>query len=349
MDYGYANARIRGMKSRLMDRKALEGLINIPDIDSLIIELENTQYKDDIQDAMTKYRGIDCVEYALRKNFTRTFKKILGFVEDQVAEKYIKIFLDRWDIQNIKTILRGKNIHATPEEMIECLMPAGELDEKTLIELIKQPDIKSVIDVMATWDVEYSRVLTKKFREYQNDKDLIVLENALDRHYYESSLKKVCGASYDETVIKSILSTEIDIVNIKTVMRMIRDRIEPEDAVKFLIEGGKRLRIEKLNQMLETKSLKGALDLLADTSYRPVADIPEEYLKKEKISVIEKKLDRLLIKNGISAFSYDPLSIAISIGYFWAKFNEITNIRIISRYKTSDLPEEWLKEELIYV
>jgi V/A-type H+-transporting ATPase subunit C len=45
MDYGYVNARIRGMKSRLLDRHTLEDLIFQPDLDSLISDLEKTPYK----------------------------------------------------------------------------------------------------------------------------------------------------------------------------------------------------------------------------------------------------------------------------------------------------------------
>ena len=48
-------------------------------------------------------------------------------------------------------------------------------------------------------------------------------------------------------------------------------------------------------------------------------------------------------------FVGDPLSVASLIGYFWAKYNEITNIRVISRCKTADFPVENLKEELVYV
>jgi V/A-type H+-transporting ATPase subunit C len=48
MDYGYVNARIRGMKSRLLDRHTLEDLIFQPDLNSLISDLEKTPYKEDI-------------------------------------------------------------------------------------------------------------------------------------------------------------------------------------------------------------------------------------------------------------------------------------------------------------
>ena len=60
-------------------------------------------------------------------------------------------------------------------------------------------------------------------------------------------------------------------------------------------------------------------------------------------------LDRYLIRRGISRFLGDPLSIAIPIGYIWAKYNEVTNIRIIARCKTADVPEKELRGELVYV
>jgi V/A-type H+-transporting ATPase subunit C len=77
--------------------------------------------------------------------------------------------------------------------------------------------------------------------------------------------------------------------------------------------------------------------------------VPDEILKAGKISVLEKELEKYLIKLGISRFLGDPLSIAIPIGYIWAKYNEITNIRIIARCKTADIPEKDLRGELVYV
>jgi V/A-type H+-transporting ATPase subunit C len=116
MDYGYINARMRGMKSRLLSHQVLNDLILKPDLDSLTADLENSPYRDDIIEAKGRATGILCIESALRQNFIRTFRKIQDFArQEKEAEQYIGIFLHRWDVQNIKTILRGKNIHATPE------------------------------------------------------------------------------------------------------------------------------------------------------------------------------------------------------------------------------------------
>jgi V/A-type H+/Na+-transporting ATPase subunit C len=349
MDYGYVNARIRGMKSRLLDRHMLEDMIFQPDLDSLIGYLEKTPYKEDIIEAKVQYSGVLCIEYALRTNFTKTFRKILEFVGNSEAERYIKIFLHRWDVQNIKTIIRGKNIHITNDEILDCLVPAGELDEATLTELIKQPDVRAVIDLLATWGIVYAKPLTEKFGEFYEKGDLALLECALDKYYYQDALETVKITSYNDMLIRDILATEIDVVNLKTILRMVRDHVDSAETKEFLIKGGMELPPDLLNQFIVFHSIEDVLKELDQTSYRFLADIPEIAKKTQKISVIEKQLEKYLIKKGVSAFSGDPLSIASVIGYFWAKYNEATNIRIISRCKTVDLPDEQLKEELVYV
>jgi V/A-type H+-transporting ATPase subunit C len=349
VDYGYVNARIRGMKSRLLDRRTLDDMVFQPDLESLISSLEKTPYKEDIIEAKVLYQGVLCIEYALRKNFTKTFRKILDFAKNSEAERYIRIFLHRWDVQNIKTILRGKNVHVTNDEIMECLVPAGELDEVTLIELVKQPDVRAVIDLLATWGIAYAKPLTEKFHEYSEKGDLAVLECALDKYYFFESLETVQSPSYNTILIQNILATEIDVVNIKTVLRMVRDHVDIEESRKYLIEGGRELPLDTLNQLITLHSVEEVIKKLENTSYRFLADVPESAIKTQKISVMEKALEKYLVRKGVSVFLGDPLSVASVIGYFWAKYNEITNLRIISRCKTVDLPDEQLKEELVYV
>jgi V/A-type H+-transporting ATPase subunit C len=350
LDYGYINARIRGMKSRLLTPRALDDLILKPDLDSLIADLENSPYRDDILEAKIHFSGVLCIEYALRQNFIRTFRKIQNFTKTEVeAEQYIRIFLHRWDVQNIKTILRGKNIHATPDEILSCLVPAGELDEATFRELLRQPDVRAVIDLLATWRIRYAKPLTEAFPEYAKTKDLAILECALDRFYYSDALADVKDPSYNNKLIRDLLALEIDVVNLRTVLRMVRDHVTPEDAARYLIGGGREFNEKKLRSLLSLPTIEDVVKALVGTRYRFLADVPESVMRTQKISVIEKELERFLIKKGVGAFLLDPLSVGSVIGYFWAKYNEITNIRIISRCKTADFPVENLKEELVYV
>ena len=209
VDYGYANARIRGMKSRLLDRKTMDELAAKPDVNALIAELEKTPYREDIADASTRYGGIKCVEYALRRNYTRTFRKIMRIVKGEPAETYVRIFLDRWDIQNVKTILRGKSFHIPQDEVFECLVPAGDLDDVTLGEMIKQPDVKAVIDLLATWHVPYAEAahpaLQGVHRRAQPDR---ARERAGTGSTTGKGLEAVQREDYDESLVRDMLGRD---------------------------------------------------------------------------------------------------------------------------------------------
>lgn len=350
MDYGYINARMRGMKSRLLSHRALDDLILRPDLETLMMDLENSPYREDIIEAKGQSSGIVAIESALRQNFIKTFRRIQNFAKDDPeAQQYIAIFLHRWDVQNIKTILRGKNIHATAEEILDCLVPVGELDEATLKELLKQPDVKAVIDILATWQIRYAKPLTDSFPAFVKTKDLAVLECAIDRYYYADAIASVSKPTYNNVLIRNLLALEVDVVNIRTVLRMVRDRVDVGDAKCYLIGGGKELNEKMLVHLLSLPSIEDVVKIVATKQYRFLAGVPEAALRTQKISVIEKELERHLIKKGVGTFCLDPLSVASVVGYFWAKYNEITNIRIISRCKTADFPIENLKEELVYV
>ncbi len=238
MDWGYINARMRGMKSRLLDHRTLDNLILQPDLESLIGELEKTPYRDDIIEAKGQVCRNALHRVCPAEKFCPDLPEDSCISRKEEAEKYIRIFLHRWDIQNIKTILRGKNIHVTNEEILDCLVPVGELDEVTLTELVRQQDPKAVIDLLATWRIPWAKPLTTAFPEFARSGDLGMLECALDRYYYEEALRAVKGPDANNAMIRNILSIEIDVVNIKTVLRMIRDHIDPEEAKKFLLAGG---------------------------------------------------------------------------------------------------------------
>ncbi len=348
MDVGYVNARVRGMHSFLLSRSRMDSLILKPDLDSLITDLENTPYREDIQHAFVTVEGVRGLEYALRLNLIRTFQKILHFSRGMTGEKYIHIFLARWDIHNLKTILRGKRVHISPQEIHDCLVPAGELDEATLTELLRQPDVKAVIDLLATWGVEYAYPLTRHFEEYMDRSDLVILEYALDQYYYEHSLSLVAGKSRDDAIIRDLVAVEIDITNIKSLLTLIRDRIDPEDAVRVLLAGGKYLDMKKLTAMLEEETIDAIIPHLEQTPYRFLAEVKAGAGSTPRLSLYQNALDRFLFTQGMKVFRGDPLSITIIVGYLWAKYTEVINLRIIARCKNVMITPEDMEADLIY-
>ncbi len=349
MDYEYLNARIRSMKGRLLSPQALEALAQKPDLEGIIAELERTPYRAELERARLQHTGIHAVEDALRKDMAATFRRILSLARGDKGEPYIRILLARWDIQNVKTILRGKAMHVPPTEILECLVPAGDLDEPALAELLKQPDVKAVIDLLATWRIRFARPLMRAFPGFLETRDPAVLEYALDRFAFESALEPMAEEESDnDAIMRGILRTEIEVINLKTAFRLIRDGIPAEEARSMIIDGGRSPETALVLSLVSSGHVETAVKMLEGTPYRFLSDIPAGEVKAG-ISAYEKALDRFLLRKGVSHFLKDPLSIAPAIGFSWAKQTEVTNLRIIAKGKSTDMPEKEIRGELLHV
>jgi V/A-type H+-transporting ATPase subunit C len=67
-------------------------------------------------------------------------------------------------------------------------------------------------------------------------------------------------------LIRDILATEIDVVNLRTILRMIRDHVDSTEVQSYLIEGGKELTPKKLTQLIARHSIEDVLKELEQTS-----------------------------------------------------------------------------------
>jgi V/A-type H+-transporting ATPase subunit C len=296
-----------------------------------------------------QYSGIRVVEEALRKDEAATFRRILAIARGDTPERYVQILVGRWDIQNIKTIIRGKAMHIPPTEVLECLVPAGDLDEAALAELLKQPDVKGVIDLLATWGTRFARPLMLSLPEFLESRDPAVLEYALDRFAYESALDALReDESDDDGIMRGMVRTEIEVTNLKTAFRLIRDGIPAEEARRMFIDGGRSPDTALVLSLVGTGSIDAAVKLLENTPYRFLSETPAG-TAKGGISAYEKELDRYLLKKGLSYFLKDPLTIATAIGFSRAKHAEVTNLRVIARGRSAGMPEKEIRGELLHV
>jgi len=348
MDYDYLNARIRSMKGRLLSPAALEGLIQKPDLGGVISELERSPYRSELEKAAIRYSGIQALEEALRREMAGTFSRILSIARGDEAEKYVRLLLARWDVQNIKTLLRGKAMHISPAEILECLVPAGDLDEAALAELLKQPDIRGVIDLLATWRIRFARPLTLALAEFQENRDPSVFEYALDRFSCRSSLDTLQDEADDDGIMREMVRSEIDVINLKTAFRLIRDGASAEEARPILISGGRALDAGRVHSLIGTGNVETAAKMLDGTPYGFLSAVPAA-AAKAGISAYEKELDRYLLAKGVSYFLKDPLSVSFAIGYFWANLAEVTNLRVIARGKSAGMTDREIREELLHV
>ncbi len=350
VDIGYANARARARRSYLFPPAFYQDLLQAYDEEEVIGKLLNTHYRKSIEQGLIRASGVKGAEEGLKIEFIREVQELRSWIPPELQEIF-DLIIERWDIFNLKAILRGKHFGASEEEIIESFFPAGHLSRGALEFLARQTTIREVIDALATWGSHLARPLTENFKDYAESRNLALLELALDKYYYQyifARLRKKRDLNQQLTV--EMIRREIDIVNIMTILKTRREQLEPESVKDFFIPGGKYISDELFARLAEIKHVEDINPLLEKTPYKvPLEAGVKEFLKTDLVSMVERKMEEYMLKKLVDLFKADPLSMAIIIAYLWSKYNEVVNLRIILRGKAVGMNEQAIREALVIV
>jgi V/A-type H+-transporting ATPase subunit C len=333
--YAYITGRVRAMKTKLIPAEMYPRMQSM-DESEIARYLEETQYKDEI-DALSKdYSGTELIEHATFANLAKTYKKLLDVSIDE-PQFLILEYLRRWDIWNIKTILRGKFYGASEAEIMKYLVPAGELSLEFLDNMAKKSTVQEVVQAFDGTD--YSSALA----QYDGE-NLASVENALDKLYYFRMERAVGGTmSVGGGLLLKYVRREIDIKNLITLFRMNKAGIEANIIQENLIPGGKLG--DELSRMAGQPFAEFLRGLEGYPFWSSISDIATADI--DAISRIEARLRAYLIRYAWALSNYHPLSILPVLGYMVSKDTEVANIRKIVRGKEAGLPAELIEEQVV--
>jgi V/A-type H+-transporting ATPase subunit C len=348
-EYGYTNARIRGMRSRLLKQAFFDDLMSSKDIGGMIQKVMQTEYGPDLESRLLHGRTATQVDEALKDNMTRTFRKVLSLANDE-AQGLVTTLLGRWDLFNIKTIIRGKHMKLTDEEIIDSLVAVGQLTQTDTEELAKQADIRALVDTLSTWSLPFAVPLREVLPEYDEGQDLSILELALDRYYYEWAAKRLKGWRENKRIARTFLGAQVDTMNLLTCIRLLNSDMGDTDSSRFFLPGGDIVDEALFTELSAMSDVDEVFNRIKKTPYgRPLDQVALMYVEKGSVSVFERALEDYLFRQAFATGKGDPLGIGLAISYLWAKANEVTNLRIVVKGVSVGMPEERMREELIVV
>ncbi len=347
----YENTRLRSLKRELLTPDFYERLIEASTPEEAANLFSETCYGNDVSSAMVTTPGFRGIENGLKANLAQSYSKAVRFFT-QENRYLIDSLLGRFDIWNVKAVLRGKHIGATHEEIMEACLPAGELTEPLIVRLVDAPDVKTVIDLLSIWNFPYARVLRDSYPDYLRTGRLLILEMALDMSFYVNSVNALEDHSndIDAALLLEFLRQEIDFINIMSAIRLSSESISKEESENYFVPGGKKFLLKHFEDALRSRRVEDIVELLRGTPYLKAAEEGiKRYFKTGYVSAFQRSLEEFLTRSASKLFLADPLSSAMLIAYFYTKHNEVTNLRIIVRGKSVGMDEESIREAMIIV
>ena len=313
-DAGYANARLRGMRSNLLPATYYDRLLESQGITGVVKELMSTEYGPDLESEIVRGRTAAVVDDALKTNMVRSYQKVFSFLHPS-ARALLSTLLGRWDVFNIKTILRGAHNKVPIDEIKESFFPAGYMAEAELEALAKFDDVGAIIDTMAVWGLVYAAPLRQAYPQYSQDNDLAPLELALDQQYTEWAASRLArqGRQTPSSLARSSACRSTR-PTWSWCSGCSRQTSGLRKAEKYFLEGGRAIGKDLFLQLAGLSDVDEVLDRLKRTPYSTRLDEAAlKYLETNSISVFERALEDQVMRQALRAGVKDPHGVGVAI------------------------------------
>lgn len=341
-NYAYTVARVKAKKSLLLGDEDYNKMLqmSVPEISRYISE---SGYQKEMNELAGSQVGLDLLERATNVNMAKVFSSILAASQGEL-HTMVAAYLEKWDIWNLKVILRGKSYGLDAEAIREDLVPAGSLGEEMLEKLIS---IEGEEEILAAYGkmvrVTIPQEVMSSFKESGN---LGEIEDYLDKYHYTRLLASINPNSRPTQMFEEYVRKEIDVRNLETILKLKAEGIYGEPVMKYIIPGGKQVDKRFATQLANAETISAAAsDLQQLEFYDVIKDIVEQENVNLRQVVTEMKRYEIAQANRFSHLY--PLSVVPVLDYMIHKEIEVSNIRTIARGTESGLSKDIIKGLLV--
>lgn len=320
-DYAYINTRVRVMRTRLLDGRALDSALAAGSYQEFLRVLSETNMAADLRETTAENAGLPELDEALSRNLFHTTQKVLGFADGESKDE-IQILLMKWDLVNLKTIARGVVSGRDAETILDAFISGGTIKRSVLETAANANDLASAAAALSVGGHPLAKAMRAGANAYNVSNRLLDLEVALDQVYYRHALKVS-----RENSLRRFLSREIDITNALIARNAKGGTLDSS----LFVPGG------HLDEAGFTRLSNGDASGLSD-----VAAILEAPNLEDAEVLARVALDKIARSLSVA----DPQGVGLILDFLRRKEMEIAKLRLIGRGKFYELPTDQIRKEV---
>ncbi|MEM4313193.1 MAG: V-type ATPase subunit [Thermoplasmata archaeon] len=352
ISYAYAYARCKALENNLLNSEIYENMLNAQNVQQIINILLETRYKDLISFFSTKYSGTDLIEVSTNSSIVNLSKIALS-ITPRIGLDSLRAYISKWDINNIKIIISSKalgrpiketEIFLISERDLPAGLFAGILKPEDYRLMIEENDIESIVKYLLKFP--YGKILMEGLDSYRKNGDIGEMLLLLDLFYFKNLKEKVKIYIGNEMPVIHLISSQIDVKNIMTLIRGFELGIPTLDLRNYIIEGG-NIQKNKMDEMLQSSNIDELVEKIKDVY--DLSKALNNYHLNHDIKDFEIELERYIFERNISSFRIASPGLSSIIGMLLMFETERENIRKISYGKYFGLSQERIRSMLIKV
>jgi len=242
-------------------------------------------------------------------------------------------WIRRFELQNIKTILRGKSLQHSKEHIYTELTPLDHFSILPVDELLNADNIAEILTQLEkTPFASIARYSSKNFARKQ---DIFTIETAIN-HQYFTGLNEQLGLlnEEDQSLLQPLLGRIIDLTNLIWLLRYrLSYALSPSHSYFLLVSGGLFLNTKVLVQLSQIKKLEQIFNILPEEISSLIKD-------SESIHQIELSLEKDIIKYAGSILNTNGFTLTHAFAYLILREKQLSQIHALLKGKLLHLSDD---------
>jgi V/A-type H+-transporting ATPase subunit C len=321
--YAYLNARVAGLATHLLSETRLLDMIQQPlgQQRTGLALLDNL-----LNDA---HLTTNVVEQAWVSGLLVDFKVLVRSLTG-VARELLIYWLRKYEMTNLKTIVRGKIAKLHAEVISAQLLDLGPIATLPLEQLLQTEDVNELLRRLS--NTPYSNLAHQARRVFDQEHQLYSLDAAIDRHYLLELDKKVHGLeTAQRELIVPLMSIFIDRFNLLWLLRYrFAYHLSPAETFYLLLPTHYRLNRVNLVQLVELGSFQEVIKHLPEF-FQPFLTDADTIVK------VEQRLNEQIRQTAQYTLHWHHFSVAKAIAYMMLRELEMYRILAIVKGKRLQL------------
>jgi len=330
VNYAHAVSRLRAIETKLLDRAKIDRMIDSNSAEEVFKMLQET----DFNTLMGNVKRPEDYEAILSEDLKRLYS-LMYYVSPN--KTLIDVMSLRYDYHNIKVIIKGC---ALKKDLDYLLIPVGTVQIEKLKSFIEEKNYYDLEPIMR-------EAIETVDAAFEANKDPQKIDILLDYYMYKDMLSK--ANTIGEEYLLNFLKINIDLLNLKSLLRVKKQNKSKEFLDTVLLDGGAIDRDNLISMLNESN--ESIINKLAFTDYGEIVKAGiEEFVISGRLNIFEKLSDNFIMKF-IKDAKYISFGVEPLLAFMFAKENEIKLVRIIMVGKLNNINAEVIRERLrdIYV
>jgi V/A-type H+-transporting ATPase subunit C len=248
-----------------------------------------------------------------------------------VERDFLTYWTERFEVTNVKTLLRGKMTGERPAALLNRLTPMGSFGRLDVQDLAHAEDVNELLRRLEAGP--YVAIVRHARRAFEESHNPFILDAALDRSYYEGLAQRALPLEKENgDAFLSLMGALIDRINLVWLLRYRFNYSLPPAQVYFLLVGSHyTLSSSRLRELAALPRLEDVLAALPPPLLelmRGVNDIPRVFTSLDQAAAT--KASKVLRSNAPA--------IARAFAYLQLRERDLRSVRAVLRGRHLGLP-----------